>query len=83
MKGQIKEVLENQDHILEAIKILNERVGVIEDKSVDEKLENPDNILRSQAMIDGIIVKNSDEIVLIKKTRPMQFWKFIMILGKA
>ena len=57
MKGQIKEVLENQDHIPEAIKILNERVGVIEDKIVDEKLKNLDNILRSQAMIDGIIVK--------------------------
>ena len=38
-KDQIEEVLENQNHILNDVKNLNERVLAIEQKIVDGKIE--------------------------------------------
>ena len=50
--------------MLEAIKHLNERLIEIENKEYDVK-----NIVESQSLIDEIIMKNSDDILFIKKTK--------------
>ena len=50
--------------MLEAIKQLNERLIEIENKEYDVK-----NIVESQSLIDEIIMKNSDDILFIKKTK--------------
>ena len=68
-KVQIKEELENQEHILEAIKNLNERLEVIEKKTNDDKLDDIKHIIESQTMMDEIIVKNSDDIISMKKMK--------------
>ena len=67
-EDQVSELMRNQKHILEAIKYLNERIDII-DKTKDDKSGEVENILESQAMLDQIIVKNSDDILLIKKTK--------------
>jgi hypothetical protein len=69
MKKKVNEVMENQTHILEAIKYLNERIEDIIDKKKKDKCNEVKKILDSQEMIDNIIVKNSDDIMIIKKTR--------------
>ena len=66
---QIDEILNNQDHILAAIKNLNERFTLIENKVKDEHIEDLKNIIEGQALIDEIIVKNSDDIILLKKDK--------------
>ena len=66
MKNDIAELMMNQKHILEAIKYLNER---IEYKAKNENTNEVNDILESQAMIDKIIVKNSDDILIIRKTK--------------
>ena len=66
MKNDIAELMMNQKHILEAIKYLNER---IEYKAKNENTNEVNDILESQAMIDQIIVKNSDDILIIRKTK--------------
>ena len=69
IKVQTKELAENQEHILIAIKNLNERLEAIEGKTDDDNLENLKDILNSQTMIDEIIVKNSDDILRMKRTK--------------
>jgi hypothetical protein len=39
------------------------------DKTKDDKSSEVENILESQAMLDENIVKNSDDILFIKKTK--------------
>ena len=65
--NQIDELMNNQNHILEAIQNLNERLVVVEEKLNDDHADEVKNIVETQAMIDKIIVKNSDDIVLMKK----------------
>ena len=67
-EDQVSELMRNQKHILEAIKYLNERIDII-DKTKDDKSGEVVNILESQAMLDQIIVNNSDNILIIKKTK--------------
>ena len=69
MKVQIKELVENQVNILNAVKNLNERLEDLEGKANHGKKNDVKNILESQAMIDEIIVKNTDDIALMKKTK--------------
>ena len=58
----------NQHHMLEAIKYLSEKIAEPTEKANSENSYLRD-IVDSQAMIDAIIVKNSDDIQLLKKTR--------------
>ena len=69
LEDQVDELMRNQNHILEAIKYLNEKVEEMIDKTKDDKSSEVENILESQAMLDEIIVKNSDDILIIKKTK--------------
>ena len=62
-------ILENQNHILNAVKNLNERVLAIEQKIVDGKIEEIKDILDSQTIIDELLVKNSDDIESMKKVK--------------
>ena len=69
LKEKVIELEENQKHILEAIKYLDGQLkGNIEKNDIGQ-INDFNNILESQSMIDQLIVKNSDDIVLIKKTR--------------
>ena len=69
LKQQVIELEENQKNILEAIKYLDGQVKSNIEKNDVGKINDFNNILESQSMIDQLIVKNSDDIVLIKKTR--------------
>ena len=69
LKEQVKELTENQKHILEAIKNLNERMESDFVKVDDEKIKDVNNLIESQGMIDQIVVKNSDDIMVIKKRK--------------
>ena len=69
LEDQVDELMRNQNHILEAIKYLNEKVEEMIDKTKDDKSREVENILESQAMLDELIVKNSDDILFIKKTK--------------
>ena len=64
LEDQVFELQNNQKQMLEVIKHLSERLKDIEDKENDVK-----DVLESQAVIDEIIVKNSDDILAIKKTK--------------
>ena len=66
---QIEEVLKNQNFILEAVTNLNARLEAIEKQNDDEQTTDLKEILESQALIDGIIVKNSEDIALMKKVK--------------
>ena len=68
-ENQIEEILENQNHILEAVRNLNERLEAIERKVDDDKMNDLKDILESQAMIDEVLVKSSDDIALMKKMK--------------
>ena len=63
------ELNKNQNHVLEAIKDLNERLEHLEDIFKDDKLNNLQEIIESQEIIDGIVVKNADDMILIKKKK--------------
>ena len=69
LNEQVSELMVNQKHMLEAIKYLNERMEDIIEKAKEAKDNQIENILESQGMIDGIIVKNSDDIRILKKTK--------------
>ena len=69
IKEQVNELAENQKHILVAIKYLKERMEHMLKKFDDEKTDDVNEILESQEMIDALVVKNSDDIILIKKLR--------------
>ena len=66
---QVRDLTENQNHILEAIKYLDERIQDILGKAECDKIKEVNNILESQAMIDQIIVQNSDAIHALKKAK--------------
>ena len=61
IKDQVLELKENQKHMLEAIRYLTEKVKDMENKE--------HNIVKSQAFIDEIIVKNSDDIIAMKRLK--------------
>ena len=67
--AKVSELMENQKHILEAIKYLDEQIKDILEKAKDDKTIQVENILESQAMVDEIIVKNSDDIKVLMKTK--------------
>ena len=69
MKNDISELMTNQKHMLEAIKYLHEQIEDIFKKAKNDKTDEVDNIIESQAMIDKLIIKNCDDILLIKKTK--------------
>ena len=69
LKDQVKELDENQKHILEAIRYLNERLENILEKVDVEQIKDAKDIVESQAMIDQLLVKNSDDIKLIMKRK--------------
>ena len=71
MKNDISELMTNQKHMLEAIKYLHEQIEDIFKKAKNDKTDEVDNIIESQAMIDKLIVKNCDDILLIKKTKEL------------
>ena len=69
MKKDISELMRNQEHMLVAIKYLNERVEDMVEKAMKDNTKDVEDILESQEMIDKLIVKNSDDILLIKKAK--------------
>ena len=69
LNDQVMELMKNQNHMLEAIKYLDERIKDIIGQAKDDKFNQVDNILESQAMIDEIVVKNSDAIIVLKKRK--------------
>ena len=71
MKKDISELMRNQEHMLVAIKYLNERVEDMVEKAMKDNTKDVEDILESQEMIDKLIVKNSDDILLIKKTKKL------------
>ena len=63
----MEELFSNQTHILEAIQNLNERLGAIEEKLDDQVIDDVKEMIKSQTMVDEIIVKNSDKIAILFK----------------
>ena len=61
LKEKVNEIMVNQNHILEAVKYLHERLEEVTENRNSDK-SDVKNIIESQAMVDGIIVKNSDDI---------------------
>ena len=68
-KDQVEELMRNQTFILEAVRNLNERLEMIEQNYDVEKMNEIQEILDSQAVIDEVIVKNSDDIANMKKSK--------------
>ena len=68
-KDQVEELMRNQTFILEAVQNLNERLEIIEKNYDVEKMNEIQEILDSQAVIDEVIVKNSDDIANMKKSK--------------
>ena len=66
---QINQLMENQTHILNAIKYLDERMTKVDEKELEKHRGEIKDILQSQAMLDEIIVKSSDDILLMKKAK--------------
>ena len=66
---QIEEIIDNQNHILEAVRNLNERLEVIEGRVDDDKINDLKEIIEFKAMIDEELVKNSDDIALMNKMK--------------
>ena len=64
LKDQVYELQKNEKHMLEAIKHLSERL-----KDIEQKEQEVKDVLESQSVIDEVIVKNSDDIVILKKTK--------------
>ena len=69
MKKQLEEMRNNQNYILEAVKYLDERMKDVIAKADDKASVDVKDIIESRAMIDEIIVKNSDDILILKKTK--------------
>ena len=69
IKKQVNELMENQNHMLVAIKYLDEKLKEILSNAHDKETDEIKDILESQGMIDGIIVPNSDDILAMKKTK--------------
>ena len=71
IKKQVDELMENQNHMLVAIKFLDERMNDLSNKVKDKEPDDFKDIRNSQAMIDEIIVKNSDDISVMRKTKEL------------
>ena len=56
------ELNENQNHILEAVQFLSERLEHFEEKFNNEQINDLKDIIDSQQTMDAIVVKNSDDI---------------------
>ena len=68
LKDKVNELMVNQHHMLEAIKYLSDKVEEMTKNANCGKSDVKD-ILKSQTMMDEIIVKNSDDIESIKKSK--------------
>ena len=68
-KEQLDEILLNQNYILDAVQNLNVRLEALEEKIDDDKMKDLKDILEGQSMLDEIVVKNSDDIVLLVKLK--------------
>ena len=68
-KEQINELMENQTHILNAITNFDERLKTVEDKTMENQGNYIMDILESQGMLDEIIVKSCDDILVMKKDK--------------
>ena len=66
---QINQLMENQTHILNAIKYLDERMTKVDEKELEKHRGEIKDILQSQAMLDEIIVKSSDDILAMKNAK--------------
>ena len=66
-KEQMDEILLNQNYILDAVQNLNLRLESLEEKIDDDKIKDLTEILEGQSMMDELVVKNSDDIVLLVK----------------
>ena len=69
LKEQVNDLNENQNHILEAVKNLNQRLEYFEENCKVDKINDLQDIIEGQENIDEIIVKNSDDIICIKKKK--------------
>ena len=69
LNEQVKKLTDIQKHILEAIKYLNERLESNLEKVNDDQIKDVNNIIESQAMMDQLVVKNSDDIIAIRKRK--------------
>ena len=66
---QIERVISNQKYLLNTVKNLDERLLEVEKRLDDDKVKEIRNIIEGQALIDEIIVKNSDDIKLMLKVK--------------
>ena len=66
---QIEEIIDNQNHILEAVRNLNAQLQAIEGKVDDDKMNDLKEIMETQAMIDEVLVNNSEDIALLNKMK--------------
>ena len=68
LKVKVRELMKNQDQMLNALKYLKEKL-----EDVTNKVNREDNdvrdILESREMVDAIVVKNSDDIASMKKMK--------------
>ena len=69
LNEQVKELTGNQKHILEVIKYLNERLESNLEKVNEEQIKDVKNVIESQAMIDQLVVKNSDDMIAIRREK--------------
>ena len=69
MKKEISELTTNQNHILVAIKYLNEQIEDMVEKTKSENTNEVKNIIESQVLIDEIMVKILDDNMIIKKKK--------------
>ena len=72
LKMKVKELVINQDHMLNAIKFLSEKLEEVTEKVNNDK-SDVRQLLESQAMIDALVVKTSDDILSIKKAKEENF----------
>ena len=68
INDQIQELFKNQNCIIEAVENWNERLETIEEKLDEGKIDEIKEIRGSQAIIDEIAVKNSDDMKMNVKT---------------
>ena len=54
--------------MLTAIKYVDERIKEVIDKTQDKASADVQDMIQSQTMIDEFIVKNSDDILILKKS---------------
>ena len=67
IEEHMNDLMKNQSHILQAVKYLDERMKIVEDRN-KQNLEIND-IFDRQAKLDEIVVKSCDDILAIKQTK--------------